>query len=187
MYELAGAIYRTLFFSTYVGGWRLCLSFLRRSEVSVNKKLLTNKQAVYVQLESKTMDQQESVFIEAEGYLYERSGIFYLRYKETIEQSGTWLNTWIIDKKRVKLQRNGSTRMDQRYELGQRTIGTYHTAHGTFTMKTTTDHIQFSPPSQTQESLIHAEGRLILHYHLVLNDEDLGHFKVNIQLVVKET
>jgi len=119
-------------------------------------------------------DDKETYELLTTGTLQNKGDTLYLRYDEVqqdLEKVHTILK-WAP--KEAFIMRSGIVKMRQKFVKELMTVGSYESPYGTMQMLTTTQKMDHS----WDEGL--KEGKMVLHYHLNMNGNDVGQYTMEI-------
>ncbi|HET7615596.1 MAG TPA: DUF1934 domain-containing protein [Bacillales bacterium] len=126
---------------------------------------------VVIDLTSKVNDGtgDETTKNRVKGTLHAKGPLTYIKYNEEVDESADSVRNVVkIGEEAVTIIRNGGVSMNQRFEEGQTTEGTYGTPFGTMRMETATKRFDYEWKSEE------GKGEMVLAYELVLQGRDLG-------------
>ena len=137
---------------------------------------MSNIKNVSIQLNT-TIDNgedKETYELLTSGTLQNKGGTLYLRYDE-VQQDMEKVHTilkWAPEE--AFIMRSGIVKMRQKFVKELMTVGSYESPYVTMQMLTTTQEMNHS----RNEGL--TEGKMVLHYHLNMNGNDVGQYKMEI-------
>ncbi|MFD1064562.1 DUF1934 domain-containing protein [Oceanobacillus locisalsi] len=143
---------------------------MQQQSEQVNIKLQTS---IY-DVDSGEQETQEQTFT---GEWMKKGNIDVLKYEETNEEAGTIQNTVMIRPERVSIKRTGAIRMNQQFQLGQKTENIYQHMHGNMHMETYSESITFQEDTMPRV--------LNIKYTMVINGQMERKHQLKLQFSTK--
>ncbi|WP_176222142.1 DUF1934 domain-containing protein [Tuberibacillus sp. Marseille-P3662] len=119
---------------------------------------------------------REATVSHTQGQLFIKDKTYYLRYTENMEGIGDVSNTIKMDDTEAVVIRKGPVSMRQHLVPGEETQGVYHNPFGQMTMVTNTKQCAILWDSGK------AKGHIDLRYHLKIQGEPVGAFKLIFEI-----
>lgn len=123
---------------------------------------------VTIKLNTTIDDQGEMEYntVKESGQFYRKGNVDVLIYEEEIEEGAIIRNLITIKQDKINIKRTGPIKMNQQFQLNQKTESHYQHPHGQLHMETHTNSVTY------QSSPTDCQGRLVISYTVKLNGMD---------------
>lgn len=130
-----------------------------------------------VRIELQSRRQEGASVAEYRGMLYPKSNSYYIKYDEIDEDRGRCSVTFKLEETGLTLLRHGEVEAEQRFRLGQRTIGWYSSPAGRLYLEMETSKLKWETKDGEGPAL-----SIEWQYELWVNDEQADRFDLRLLL-----